>query len=496
MTNPRSGADDATAVNDGTRVSTGVSGLDAVLGGGLPRNRPYLVQGNPGTGKTTISLQFSVAGSSRGERVLYVTYAESESEVRALAESHGWSLDDIIVKYQDPKLFAGDFDEQSVFHPVDLELPQTMEALFAAIEEHQPQRLVIDALSEIRLLASDQRWFRRQILALKDYLATRDCTTLLCDDWVAPERPVESVVHGIIELEQVAVNYGPDRRRLRVKKLRGTPFASGYHDIKIRTGGVEVYPRLVAAEFRRDYRTSMLSSGIPKLDAMLGGGIDQAATTLLLGPSGCGKSVLASKIAVSLAETGVKTLYCEFDERTQVLCARSKHLGIDLDGQVANGTIDVRQIDPAELTPGEFSHTVKTAVDERDVRLLVLDSLTGYAHAMPDERSLALHLFELLGFLCEREVTVLMAMTQHGLVGTSRRMPFDISYISDTVLLLQLVEAGGLLKTITVYKRRLSAHDATTRVLEIGREGILIGEPIGGVGGGRCQGRSASAQDG
>ncbi len=461
------------------RAATGIEGLDAILHGGVPRNQAYLMRGDSGSGKTTLAMQFCLAGAQQGERVLFLSTCESEAELRTMAQAHGWSLDGVTLHYHDVRECLGGHAGQSVFHPAEVELPQTIDAILAVIERVNPERLVIDSLSEIRLSASDPRWFRRQVLALKDTLAARQCTALFTTDARDPDQTVKSVVHGVIGLEQIASDYGPDRRRLRVAKLRGQVYASGYHDFRIRTGGIEVYPRLVAAEHRVPFAPETISSGLPELDTLAGGGLDRGTATLLLGPAGTGKSTVASQLVTAAAQRGERAAMYIFDERLQTLLERSKGLGLDLQGQIEAGRIEVQQVDPAELTPGEFSHAVHEAIAERGVRLVVIDSLAGYVHAMPNERLLALHLHELLSYLSQQGVTVVLVMAQHGLPGTPRHAPFDLSYIADSVFLFHVFEhAGELRKAISVYKRRSGGHEPTLRPLEFGPKGISIGEPL------------------
>ena len=461
------------------RAATGIAGLDAVLGGGLPRNHTYLVQGDQGSGKTTLGMQFCTAGAEQGQRVLYVTTCESEHEIREIARSHGWSLDGVTIHYLDVRLCLGDDPKQSVFYPAEVELPKTMEMLQGLIDRVDPQRLVIDSLSDIRLLAADPRWFRRQVLALQEDLARRRCTTLLCDDWLGTDQSARSIVHGVIELEHLAVDYGPDRRRLRVAKLRAQPFASGYHDFNIRVGGILVYPRLIAAEHRQHFDAEVISSGSPQLDALFGGGVDRGTAVLLLGPSGNGKSVVATQFATAAADRAERSAMYIFEERVQTLLQRANGLHLDLKMQIDRGLIEIRQIDPAEVTPGEFADDLCRAVTERGVRMVIIDSLAGYANAMPNERLLSLHLHELLSYLNQQGVTVLMVMTQHGLSGGPRYAPFDLSYISDSVLLFHTFEhAGELRKAISVYKRRGGAHESTLRELRLGPRGIHVGDPL------------------
>ncbi len=461
------------------RAATGVAGLDSVLPGGLPRNHSYLLRGDSGSGKTTIGLQFCLTGAAQGERALILTTCESETELHAVARSHDWDLSGVHIHYHDVRDHLAGHADQSVFRPAEVELPKTIEELLEVIERVNPERLVIDSLSEIRVSASDPRWFRRQMLALKDNLADRQCTALFCSDARDPDQTVKSIVHGVLELEQLASDYGPDRRRLRVAKLRGQTYESGYHDFKIRTGGIDVYPRLVAAEHRAPFEPEVVSSGVSALDAMAGGGIDRGTATLLLGPAGTGKSSVACQFAEAAAQRGERAALYVFDERVQTLLQRARGLGLDLEGQIDRGMVEVRQVDPAELTPGELSHDIREAVAEREVRLVVIDSLTGYVHAMPDERLLTLHLHELLSYLGQQGVTVLLVMAQHGLPGTPRQAPFDLSYISDSVLLFHTFEYGGeLRKAISMYKRRGGAHEATLRELTFGPQGVQIGEPL------------------
>ncbi|MDY7109927.1 MAG: ATPase domain-containing protein [Planctomycetota bacterium] len=461
------------------RAATGVAGLDAVLGGGLPRNHAYLVQGHPGAGKTTLALQFCLDGIEQGERVLFISTVESETELQSIARSHDWSLDGLNIHYHAAHEEVADTPEQSVFIPAEVELPRTIEELLAVVERINPQRMVIDSLSEIRLIAENQRWYRRQMIALKDELTTNHRTMLLCDDLRTTDQPVESSVRGIIRLEQVAADYGPDRRRLRVLKLRGSPFATGYHDFKIRTGGLEVFPRLVAAEHREPVEAGTMSSGVAELDAMFGGGADRGASLLLLGPAGTGKSNVAAQFAAAAAKAGERAAMYIFDERVQTLLTRTASLGLGLHEQVQGGRVEIQQVDPAELTAGEFAHRVHHAVGGRGVRLIVIDSLTGYMSAMPSEKFLALHLHELLSFLSQQGVTTILIMAQHGLDGMNRRAPVDLSYVSDSVLLFHLFEhAGELRKAVSVYKRRGGGHENKIRELQFGPEGIHIGRPL------------------
>jgi circadian clock protein KaiC len=473
------GANGGPMISGPERAATGIEGLDSILRGGLPRQQAYLVRGDSGAGKTTLAMQFCLAGARQGERVLFLSTCESEAEIRTISHAHGWSLDGVTLHYHDIRECFGEHAAQSVFHPAEVELPQTIDALLSVIDQVNPERLVIDSLSEIRLAAGDPRWFRRQVLALKDTLAARQCTALFTTDARDPDQTVRSIVHGVIRLEQLAPEYGPDRRRLRVNKLRGQAYASGYHDFSIRTGGIEVYPRLVAAEHRGEFAPEVISSGLPALDALAGGGLDRGTATLLLGPAGTGKSTVATQFSVAAAGRGERVAMYIFDERLQTLLGRAAGLNLGLQEQMDAGRIEVQQVDPAELTPGEFSHAVHQAIAQRGVRTVVIDSLAGYVHAMPNERLLTLHLHELLSYLSQQGVTVLLVMAQHGLFGTSLHTPFDLSYISDSVLLFHWFEyAGELRKAISMYKRRSGGHEATLRPLQFGPQGISIGDPF------------------
>lgn len=461
------------------RATTGVGGLDTVLGGGLQRHRIYLVEGAPGAGKTTLSLQYSIGGARQGERVLLLTTGESTDELTQIAESHGWSLDGVTIRHFRAYEKPDEPEEQSVFHPAEIELPRTMDRLLAIIEEVDPQRLVIDSLTEIRLVATNPLWYRRQILALKDNLVARRCTTLLCDLPQEQYAPLQTIAHGVISLDHRTPEYGPDRRRLRIAKMRGQAFASGYHDYKIHTGGIALYPRLVAAEHRHAFELETFPSGLPRLDELFGGGADRGTATLLMGPSGTGKSNIASQYAVAAAGRGEPSSMYIFDERVQTLLARTKGLGLGLQTEMDHGLIEVHQIDPAELTPDEFSDRIRRDIDERGVRLVVIDSLAGYFHSMPNEQLLMLQLHELLSYLSQSGVSVLLVMTQHGLPGSLQHTTFDMSYIVDSVVLFHMFEFNGeLRKAISVYKRRAGPHENSIRELQFGPDGIHVGRPL------------------
>ena len=478
----RSGDDEtiASPPESEPRAATGIAGLDQILDGGLPRHSTYLVKGRPGSGKTTLGMQFVLAGAAAGERTLFLSTLETEDDLRLAAASHGWNLDGVALRFQSLDARQEDLGDQSVFHPAEVELPRLIEDLLAVVDEVQPDRLVIDSLTELRLLALDPRWYRRQVLALKRFFAARRCTVLLIDEPPATDHSLESLVRGVVELTQNTPGFGPTRRYLQVDKLRGIPFATGSHDIRIGTGGLTVYPRLVAAEHRDSHTPrGMVSTGLDRLDIMTGGGIDVGTSALLVGPSGAGKSLLASQFALAATQRGHRAAMYVFDERLQTLHDRCEGVGLPLAAELEAGRLSVEQIDPVEMTPGEFSHGVSDACVRRSVDLVVIDSLNGYVRAMPDERLLAVHLHELLSYLNQRGVTVVMVLTRRGLVAPAARMPFDVSYIADSVFLLQLFEfRGAVRKALSVYKRRSGDHEATIREFTIDAAGLHVGPPL------------------
>ena len=464
---------DETAVH----VKTGVPGLDHVLRGGLPRNHLYLVNGPSGAGKTTLSLQFLMQGVREGETSLYIGTSETEAEIRLIAKSHGWDLSGVELRHHSGPRPHVTGAEQTMLHPVEVELPRTMEQLISLVRELRPQRLVIDSLSEIRLLSREDNWFREQIKLLQRHFAGEGCTVLVTDIFFDEQSPLRSGVHGIIELEQRASVYGPDRRRVRVVKVRGISHATGYHDVVIETGGLKIFPRLVAAEHRQNMQPGVLSSGVPELDSLLGGGIDVGTATLLVGPTGSGKSTLATHFVVAAARRGERSAMYIFDERLQTLLQRAAGLGLELEEHVQSGMISVRQVDPVELTPGQFSQAVVDAV-EAGVKLVVLDSLNGYSYAMPEERLLGLHLHELLSYLSQQGITSLQLMAQHGVLAP-QAAAFDVSYIADNVVVLRPFEyAGEVRKAIAVHKRRGGVHERTIREFDLSQGRVALGKVL------------------
>jgi circadian clock protein KaiC len=469
----------ATAEHD--RQKTGVAGLDDVLHGGLPRNRLYLVSGTPGVGKTTLALQFLMEGARRGERVLYITLSETEEEIRQVGKSHGWAFDGIdLFELSNAEQALRLDDENTLYATADVDLKETMRVLLDEVERLRPARVVFDSMSELRLLSQTPIRYRRQLLALKQHFAGRDCTVLLLDDQSAAsgDLQIESLAHGVIVLEQEGVGYGADRRRLRVSKLRGSAFRSGYHDFVVREGGLIVFRRLSAIEHRSARIAEHVPSGLPELDAVLGGGVDRSTATLLIGPAGAGKSAIATLFAHSAASRGETAAMFLFEERVGTLRRRAELLGMDLDAHIASGKILVQQVDPAELAPDEFTHLVRDAVEKAGARVVIIDSINGYYTAMPEGRFLTLQMHELLSYLAELGVATLLTMAQSGLVGTMTS-PVDVSYLADTILMFRYFEdRGRVRKALSVVKKRSGAHEDSIRELLLGGGGIHLGAPL------------------
>jgi circadian clock protein KaiC len=460
------------------RVRTGIQGLDEILDGGLPGRRIHLVQGTPGAGKTTLALQFLLEGARHDERCLYISLSETREEVVAVASSHGWDLGGLVV-FEASRMGAE--DDSTLFEPSEVELGERMDAILAEVARVQPTRLVLDSCTELRLLAHTPVRYRRQILSLKRHLAEANRTILLLDNPSpgSPDVLLQSLAHGVITLEQLHAEFGGDRRRLRISKMRGVAFRGGNHDFVIRTGGIAVFPRIVAALHRGDRPVGVFATGVPEIDKLLGGGLDRGTSTLVMGPSGCGKSTLATLFARVGAARGERAALFLFDESRDTLLARSRGVGLDLEPLVERRQVTIQQVDPAELSPGELLHHVRTAVDERDSRVVVIDSVNGLLAAMPDERFVMLQLHELLAYLGQRGVLTVLTLAQHGVVGEALSGPADVSYLADTVILLRFFETqGAVRKALSVVKRRTGPHETTIRDFALGAGGILVGEPL------------------
>lgn len=461
-------------------AATGVNGLDTILLGGFPRNRVYLVQGDPGVGKTTLGLQFLLEGLRSGETGLYITLSESRNELMAVARSHGWSLDGLHVFEQMIGEEALQEEESTVFYPSEIELGETIRAMLVEVDRVKPQRVVLDSLSEIRLLAQSGLRYRKQILALKQFFAGRNVTVLCLDDRTSEIQDIQlqSVPHGVLELERYTPLYGAARRRLQLIKIRGLNFRDGYHDFNVVTGGIIVYPRLVAADHEKIVMREQIPTGIAPLDTMLGGGIDRGTSTLIMGPAGSGKSALAAQQVVAAASRGEHSAMFIFEETLASVLARSASLGMPLEPLVEQGLVSIRQVDPAQLQPGELAHLVREAVEDRQARVLVIDSLNGYLNAVPEERFLLLHLHELLSYLGQSGVATVLVFAQHGMVG-HMQTPVDVSYLADAVILLRYFEAEGKIhKAISIVKKRSGPHETAIRSLTMGSDGVRVGAPL------------------
>ena len=465
------------------KAAFGIEGLDNVLGGGLTRGRLYLFEGSPGTGKTTTSLQFLREGARAGERGLYITMSESEAELKETAASHGWTLDGIeIFELVPPESLLDENQQQSLLYSSDLELGETTRQIFAAIERLKPSRLVLDSLSELRLLAGSSLRYRRQVLALKHFFSRNAATVLMLDDMSVDtqDNTVHSIAHAVVVLEELAPDYGAQRRRLRVVKYRGQRFRGGYHDFTILTGGIMVFPRLVSLEHKTGFSRDRLVSGIVELDALLGGGIERGSSTLILGPAGTGKSLFAVQYLLAAVARGERAAMFVFDEELALLFERTRAMGLELEGHRDRGALFIEQVDAAELSPGEFAHKVRGIVDHNGVKTVVIDSLNGYQAAMPDENALVLHVHELLQYLNRQGATTFLTVAQHGLVG-DMKAPVDVTYLADTVVLLRYFEAlGRVRRAMSVIKKRASDHEDTIREYRIGARGLQVGEPLTG----------------
>jgi circadian clock protein KaiC len=472
----------STASSPPDKLSTGVAGLDHVLAGGLPRSRLYLVEGASGSGKTTLALQFLLEGARLRESVLYVALAETTEEIRQVAESHGWPFDGLNIFETALPEDAAEADEQyTVFHPSEVELDETTKAVLEEIERVKPARLVFDSITGLRLLAQTPLRYRQQVLSLKRALTRLECTTILVDDAGSQTRDLQlrSIVHGIITLERIVPRYGTVRRHLEVAKLRGVLFRDGVHDYAIRTGGIIVYPRIVTAEHRSAYAPDVIPSGLPALDSLLGGGLTRGTNTVIMGPSGAGKSTLATQYAVAAATRGDNAVIYTFDETLETYFRRSAGLGLDLRRHTEARRIDLRQVDPAEMSEGEFVHGLRHAVEQSNARVVVIDSLNGYLNALPDRDLLPVQMHELLTYLNQRGVLTLLVLAQHGLMTEALDSPVDISYLADVCLLLRYFEAfGEVRRAISAIKKRTGSHERTIRELHLGAGRIKVGDAL------------------
>ena len=464
------------------RFRSGCPGLDDVLGGGLPSGHVYLLEGEPGSGKTTLALQFVQEGLRNGEKVLYITLSESRTDLQSVSRSHGFDIEQVrILELKPNEQDLRPEGQYTVFHPAEVELNDRVQTIMKEVNEHRPDRLVVDALSEVRMLAKDPLRYRRQVLTLKEHVP-KNCTVLLLDDRSSRHIDLElhSIVHGVIALSKIPVEYGKTRRRLEVTKLRGCAFREGYHDYLIRTGGVVVYPRLIASEYEEPVLShGTVHSGIKELDALVGGGLDRGTSTLLLGPAGCGKSTIGVRWAVAAAERGETASIFLFEETAATLIQRASGLGMDLLSHIRSGRIKINHLDPAEMSPGEFTDLVRCAVEKDGTRTVLIDSLNGFLQSMPGEQFLALHLHELLTYLNHRGVVTLMVLAQMGMIGSAMQTPADVSYLADNIMVLRYFEAAGEVRqAISMIKKRSGPHEHTIRELRLGPDQIFVGEPL------------------
>jgi len=465
-------------------VSSGSPALDYILAGGFAARRIHLIEGQPGAGKTTLGLQFLLEGRAKDEKCLYITLSESKEELIHVADSHGWSLDGIdIFELVPPELSLDQEREQSIVYASDLELGETVQLVKDEVERVGPTRVVFDSLSEIRLLAQGALRFRRQVMALKHFFTQHACTVLFLDDLTETidDLSLHSLAHGVVRLEQIALNYGAERRRLRVHKMRGRQFHGGFHDYVIRKGGLDIFPRLVASDHPdAGEMWKQALSGVPALDALVGGSLDYGTSTLIIGPSGTGKSTLGLRYAYEAMHRGEKALIISFDETQAIFERRASGLGMDTVPFTQSGQFTFRQVDPAELSPGELTGIIREHVERQGAAVVVLDSLSGYQQAMPEEQFLLLQMHEILTYLNQQNVLTFLILTQSGMIGNMQN-PLDLTYLSDSVLLLRYFEMDGQIRrAVSMIKKRTGQHETSIREFAIGEGGIKVGPALEG----------------
>lgn len=461
------------------RHKTGISGLDTILNGGIPENRLYLMQGEPGTGKTTISFQFLIEGLKAGEKCLYISFSESREELQSVADSHGWDISSLhMLELNSIEDQLKPESQNTIFHPSEVEMNQTTEVLFSEVERIKPTRIVFDSISEMRMLADSSLRYRRQMLALKQFFARSNCTVLLLDDLTTSPKDlqVQSIVHGVIHLQKLHPEFGNERRRMNIVKLRGIEYLGGYHDYIIKKGGVEIFPRMISAIHEPNKIEKKFYSGIKELDNLLGGGIDAGTSTLFLGPAGTGKSTLSLQYSYAAAERGEKAIIFAFEENIATLLMRTRSIGMDVQKHLDSGHMKIIKIDPAQLSPGEFADMIRNAILKDDYKLVAIDSLNGYLHAMPQEEFLTLQLHELLSFLSSQGVATLMVLAQQGMMGHMMNTPIDLTYLADTVVITRYYENEGTVrKAVSAIKQRSGIHESTIRELTFTKMGLRLG---------------------
>lgn len=470
-------------MKNGTSLcETGIPGLDEILVGGLPKSRLYLLRGAPGVGKTTLAMQFLLEGARNGEQSLYITLSETKEEIRDIAASHDWDISNIsIFELSALEQALAEEAQNTIFHPSEIQLNKTTDLLLRKIEEINPRRLVLDSLSELRLLSDTPLRYRRQMLALKQYFAGKEITVMFLDDHsnLEVDLHVQSIAHGVISIEALASDYGAERRRVKVNKLRGVNFVGGYHDAIIVPGGMQIFPRLIASEYPPLLEAGMLKGGNEHLDELLGGGLDYGTSCLILGPAGTGKSSLAYQYVAAAAAKGEPSLVCAFEENLRTALSRSEALGIPLGKLIEEKLVTLKQIDPGEMAPGQLVNMVRDAVETGGAKVVVIDSLNGYLQAMPEVRFLNIQLHELLTYLSHRGVITILTVAQQGVIGSTMQTPVDLTYLADTVLLLRYFEqAGEIRKAISVLKKRIGHHELTIREFFWNQKGVHVGDPL------------------